>query len=37
MLEDQIQTEQDDIEELEMYLEMVHTQAVAPSLELQVV
>jgi len=37
MLEDQIQTEQEDIEELEMYLEMVKTQAVAPSLELKVV
>ncbi len=36
MLEDQIKTEQDDIEELEMYLEMVQTQAVAPTLELQV-
>jgi bacterioferritin (cytochrome b1) len=37
MLEDQIQSEQEDIEELEMYLEMVQTQAVAPSLELKVV
>jgi bacterioferritin (cytochrome b1) len=37
MLEDQIKSEQDDIEELEMYLEMVQTQAVEPSLELQVV
>ena len=37
MLEDQIKEEQDDIEELEMYLEMVQTQAVTPSLELRVV
>ncbi len=37
ILEDQIQSEQEDIEELEMYLEMVQTQAVAPSLELKVV
>ena len=37
MLEDQIKAEQDDIEELEMYLEMVQTQAVTPSLELRVV
>ena len=37
MLEDQIRMEQDDIEELEMYLEMIQTQAVAPSLELKVV
>jgi bacterioferritin (cytochrome b1) len=37
MLEDQIQSEQEDIEELEMYLEMVQTQAVTPSLELKVV
>lgn len=37
MLEDQIKTEQDDIEELEMYLEMARTQTVTPSLELQVV
>jgi bacterioferritin (cytochrome b1) len=37
MLEDQIQAEQDDIEELEMYLEMVQTQTVVPSLELKVV
>jgi bacterioferritin (cytochrome b1) len=37
MLEDQIQSEQEDIEELEMYLEMVQTQTVAPSLELKVV
>ena len=37
MLEDQIQSEQEDIEELEMYLEMVQTQAFAPSLELKVV
>lgn len=37
MLEDQIREEQEDIEELEMYLEQVQTQAVAPSLELKVV
>ncbi|PON12019.1 ferritin [Candidatus Entotheonella serta] len=37
MLEDQIKAEQDDIEELEMYLEMVQTQALRPGLELQVV
>jgi bacterioferritin (cytochrome b1) len=37
MLEDQIESEQRDIEELEMYLEMVHTEAVKPELHLQVV
>ena len=37
MLEDQIESEQRDIEELEMYLEMVQTEAVTPELHLQVV
>jgi bacterioferritin len=37
MLEDHIESEQRDIEELEMYLDMVHTGAVAPEVHLQVV
>ena len=37
MLEDQIESEQRDIEELEMYLDMVRTEAVKPELHLQVV
>jgi bacterioferritin (cytochrome b1) len=37
MLEDQIESEQRDIEELEMYLEMVQTEAITPELHLQVV
>jgi hypothetical protein len=37
MLEDHIETEQRDIEELEMYLSMVHTGARASAVHLQVV
>jgi bacterioferritin len=37
MLEDQIEQEQHDIEELEMYLDMVQTGAVAPEVNLRVV
>lgn len=37
MLEDQIESEQRDIEELEMYLDLVQTEAVKPELNLQVV
>jgi bacterioferritin len=37
MLEDHIEVEQRDIEELEMYLSMVHTGAVASEVHLQVV
>ncbi len=37
MLEDHIEQEQRDIEELEMYLEMVKTTAVAPEVTLRVV
>jgi len=37
MLEDHIESEQRDIEELEMYLGMVQTAAVAPEVHLQVV
>jgi hypothetical protein len=36
-LEDQIESEQRDIEELEMYLGMVQTGTVAPEVHLQVV
>jgi len=37
LLEDQIEQEQRDIEELELYLDMVKTSAVAPEVNLQVV
>lgn len=37
MLEDHIEAEQRDIEELEMYLSMVHTGAMASEVHLQVV
>jgi len=37
MLEDQIEQEQRDIEELELYLDMVRTGAVAPEVDVQVV
>jgi hypothetical protein len=37
MLEDQIEQEQRDIEELELYLDMVRTGAVAPEINLRVV
>jgi len=37
MLEDHIESEQRDIEELEMYLDMVQTGVVAPEVQLQVV
>jgi bacterioferritin (cytochrome b1) len=37
MLEDQIEQEQHDIEELELYLDMVRTGAVVPEVNLRVV
>ena len=37
MLEDQIETEQRDVEELEMYLDMVQTGTVAPEVNIRVV
>ena len=37
MLEEHIESEQRDIEELEMYLGMVQTGAVAPEVNLQIV